>query len=156
MRSHLLFGFLAAFSYSVHGFQYAYRIKQDVGGTTLALQHGVGDPASVRFDKSTHISTSGWNFDTEGLADGKTIREAVITPLSDTSKTLVCHQGSKCRLDPEGLKQPFRVTQVFPQQPYFIIEDIVSGAYVTRASDLSLELSHDTSDGRFFNLDDFL
>lgn len=103
-----LFGFLAAVSHSAHGLVFNDRIQQDVGGTTLSLLHDVGDPISVKFGNSADLERSVWKLSTEGFDDD----QVIITPLQDTSKTLVCEEGSKCRLDLDGSKQIYRLNRV--------------------------------------------
>jgi hypothetical protein len=145
MRSCLLTGFLAALCHPAYGAVFHDKITQIVGDNTLSLLHDVGDPTTVRFGIARDSESQAWKLDTLGFHDD----EVVITPLN-SSKTLVCEPGSKCRLDLEGSKQLYRITRV--ETEIFTFQDIVSSLYLSRAPDLDLKLTTATSDSIYFAL----
>ncbi|KAJ6018322.1 hypothetical protein N7451_001701 [Penicillium sp. IBT 35674x] len=147
-RSYLLFGLLAALCHSACGVVFNDKIKQDVGGVSLALLHDVGDSTSVKFGNPPDFDSQAWQFNTEGFSDD----EAVITPLN-SSKTLVCEKGSKCRLDLEESKQAFRVTRADGKKSVFTFQDIHTSLYVSRTSGNFLELTDVGSDSIYFQLE---
>lgn len=147
VQSYLLLGFLTALCQPAHGLVFRDMLKQDVGGESLYVLHDVDDATSVRFGDQKIPGTRGWKFDTEGFNDD----EAVITPL-DSDKTLICEEGSKCKLDLEGTKHPYVITRV-SDRPIFTFKDMVSNLYVSRTPDLYLELTEEPSDSIYFELE---
>ncbi|KAJ5597703.1 hypothetical protein N7537_007787 [Penicillium hordei] len=147
VRSYLLLGFLTAVCQPAYGLVFRDKLKQVVGGENLYLLHDVEDTTSVRFDNLQIPGTKGWKFDTEGFEDN----EAVITPL-DSDKTLICEEGSNCRLDLEGTKQPYVIARV-SERPIFTLQDKLSQLYVSRTPDLYLELTEEISDSIYFELE---
>ena len=148
MRLYLLIGLMTALCQPAYGVVFRDKIKQVVGGDSLSLLRAVEDATSVRFGNPPNLEEQVWKFDTEGFSPD----EAVITPL-DSYKTLLCEEGSKCRLDPEGTKQPYLVTRVDETRPIFTFQDTLSMLYVSRTSDLYLELTSVTSDSIYFELE---
>lgn len=148
VRSYLLFGFLTALCQPAYGLVFSDKLKQVVGGETLYLLHDVEDATSVKFGNQQNPGTQGWKFDTEGFADD----EAIITPLN-SDKTLICEEGSICRLDLEGTKQPYVIARVSDELPIFTFQDKFSNLYVSRTPDLHLELTEDASNSIFFELE---
>ncbi|KAJ6084671.1 hypothetical protein N7486_011471 [Penicillium sp. IBT 16267x] len=147
-RSSLLIGVLAALCHPAFGIVFRDRIKQVVGGSSLLLLHDVGSPTFVGFGNPPNSETQAWKFDTEGFSDD----EAIITPVN-SSKTLVCEKGSKCRLDLESTKQAYRVTRVDGKNSVFTFQDTSSSLYVSRTSDLYLELTAVVSESIYFQLE---
>ncbi|KAJ5810750.1 uncharacterized protein N7503_002968 [Penicillium pulvis] len=147
-RPYLLLGLLAALCHQVCGVAFNDRIKQDVGGVSLALLHDVGDPTSVKFGVPPDFDSQAWQFNTEGFNDD----EAVITPLN-SSKTLVCEMDSKCRLDLGESKQAYRVTRANGKGALFTFQDLSTSLYVSRTSGQSLELTDVNSDSIYFQLE---
>lgn len=145
-RFYILFGIVASLCHPTYGLVFNDKIKQEVGGDSLALLHDVGDSTTVIMGNPPDFDSQAWQFNTEGFADD----EAVITPLN-SSKTLVCEQGSKCKLDLEEPKHPYRVTRV--EGKTFTFQEISSSLYISRASDLSLELTAVKSDSVYFHLE---
>ncbi|KAL4891339.1 hypothetical protein BDV59DRAFT_209021 [Aspergillus ambiguus] len=145
VRSYFLVGFLAALGHLAHGLIFNDRIRQDVGGELLYLLHDSEDATTVRLGSSDDLEKQGWTSNTEGFNDD----EAVITPLN-SNKTLQCEVGSKCTLDPEGFRMPYRITRVDEKDPIFTIQDIPSSLYLSRTSDLYLELSEIQDDSIYF------
>ncbi|KAJ5787324.1 hypothetical protein N7457_002314 [Penicillium paradoxum] len=145
--SYLLVGLLTALCHSAHGLEFIDKIQQNVEGNTLSLLHDVEDATSVKFGTSPDSQTQGWKFNTEGFSDD----DAVITP-SNSSKTLVCEKGSKCKLDLNGSKQPYRVVRVDEENPTFTFQDLSTSLYVSRTSDLYLELTDVVSESIYFHL----
>jgi hypothetical protein len=139
---------MTALCQPAYGVVFRDKIKQVVGGNSLPLLHDVEDATSVRFGNPPNLAAQIWKFDTEGFSPD----EAVITP-SDSHKTLLCEEGSKCKLDPEGTKQPYLVTRVNETRPIFTFQDTLSKLYVSRTSDLYLELTSLTSDPIYFELE---
>jgi hypothetical protein len=146
MRPYLLVGLLAAICHPAYGLVFNDRIKQVVGDSSLPLLHDVENSTSVRFGTPPDADSQAWTFNTEGFSDD----EAVITPLN-SSKTLVCEQGSRCTLDLKESKQAYRVTRV--EGKIFTFQDILSSLYVSRTSDLYLELTAVTSASIHFHLE---
>lgn len=149
MRPYLLVVFLTTLCHSAYGLSFNDRITQVVGGNSLALLHDSEDSTSVKFGNPPDSETQAWRFDTEGFSDD----EAVITPLN-SSKALVCEQGSRCRLDLENSKQAYRVTRV--DGSFFTFQDTLSLLYVSRTPDLYLELTAVNSDSIYFQLEPIL
>lgn len=147
-RPFLLLGLLAALCHQAFGVVFNDKIKQDVGGASLTLLHDVGDPTSVKFGIPPDFDSQAWQFNTTGFSDD----EAVITPLN-SSKTLVCERGSKCRLDLEESKQVYRVTRANGKGPVFTFQDISTSLYVSRTSCQSLELSDVNAEAIYFQLE---
>ncbi|CAG8226000.1 unnamed protein product [Penicillium salamii] len=148
VRSYLLVGILAALSQSAHCLEFNDGVKSKVGDSLLPLLHDVEDATTVRFGESSDASKQVWKFNTEGLNDD----EAVITP-SDSSKALICRQGSSCSLDLDGEKQAYRVVRVEEENPIFTFQDLATGLFVSRSPDLYLELTEDQSENMYFLLD---
>ncbi|KAF4771466.1 hypothetical protein N7455_007988 [Penicillium solitum] len=148
MRSYLLAGFLAALSCPTNGLVFKDKIKQTIDGSTLSLLHDVQDATSVQFGTAPDSSSESWEFNTEGFADD----EAVITPV-DSSKTLICEQGSPCHLDPAGSRIPIRVVRVDEKNPIFTFQDISSSLYLSRTPDLYLELRDVQDESIYFTLE---
>jgi hypothetical protein len=146
VRSYLLLGFLTALCQPAYGLVYRDKVKQDVGGETLYLLHDAEDATSVRFGNLQNPRTQGWKFDTEGRPD----YEAVITPLH-SNKSLLCEEGSKCRLDHEGTQQSYVIARVSGLT--FTFQDKLSKLYVSRTSDLYLELTEEASYSSHFELE---
>lgn len=148
VRSYLLLGFLTALCQPACGLVFRDKLKQVVRGEALYLLHDVEDATTVRFSNQQNPGTKGWKFDTEGFNDD----EAVITPL-DSSKTLLCEEGNQCRLDPAATKQPYVIARVDEKRPIFTFQDVDSKLYVSRTSDLYLELTAEVSDSSYFELE---
>lgn len=148
MRSYLFAGLLAALSCPTNGLLFKDKIKQTIDGSTLSLLHDVQDATSVQFGTAPDSSSESWEFNTEGFADD----EAVITPV-DSSKTLVCEQGSLCHLDPAGSRVPIRVVRVDEKNPIFTFQDISSSLYLSRTPDLHLELRDVQDESIYFTLE---
>ncbi|KAF9891664.1 hypothetical protein FE257_003676 [Aspergillus nanangensis] len=85
-----------------------------------------------------------WRFDTYVFNDN----EAVITP-TNSAKTLICQQGSRCRLDLEQWKQPYRLIKVDDSQSTFMLQEIPTGLFLTRTSDGYLELNEVSDEAHF-------
>ncbi|KAJ6014612.1 hypothetical protein N7540_009203 [Penicillium herquei] len=149
MQPSILIGFLAALSSSAHGLVFRDKISQVIDGQSLLLLHGILDTTAVSFGVDPlDLEKHGWKFNTEGYADD----EAVITPVS-SSETLQCDAGSKCTLDSEGESHPFKVARVDQEKPIFTFQDPYSGLYISRSSDLQLELTETVSDSAHFTLE---
>lgn len=145
MRSSLLIGFLAALSAPAYSLQFRDAISQDVHGHSLYLLH---DGAEVKIGHSCESDDKGWLFDTAGFADD----EAVMSPLADPSATLLCEEGSNCRLDFGGYKKPYQITRVDDKKPIFTFTDIETCLYLSRTDDQHLALTSEMSDSVFFTL----
>ncbi|CAG8390858.1 unnamed protein product [Penicillium salamii] len=137
-------GVIAALSTSANGLTFRDRLTQDVNGTTLTVVHGIQEETAVTLDADAHTQKSnGWEFNTEGRPDD----EAVIRPI-DSSASLVCREGSVCELDFNGDDQAYRVSRI--NGTTFSIQDTLSSLYVSRSTDLKLELSNElTKEGHF-------
>lgn len=146
VRSYVLLGFLTALCQPAYGLVFKDKLKQVVEGEAVYLLHDVGNPTSVRFGQEQIPGTRGWKFDTEGFNDD----EAVITPL-DSDKTLTCQEGLPCTLDLGGTKQAYAIARV--DGATFTFQDKLSNLYVSRAPDLSLELTDEVSDASYFELE---
>ncbi|CAG7969812.1 unnamed protein product [Penicillium olsonii] len=147
MRSYLLAGLLTALCNPAQGLVFSDRIKQDFDGKTVQLLHGVEDPTTVQFGPESKAADQAWEFNTEGYDDDT----ALIRP-KDTNHNLICLEGSKCILDLEGKPQPYRVIRV-SEDPIFTFQDIESSLYVSRAEDLTLELTPVQDDNIYFRLE---
>lgn len=99
-------------------------------------------------EKAPNLEAEVWKFDTEGYSPD----EAVITPLG-SPYTLLCEEGSNCILDPEGTKQPYLITRTDETRPIFTFQDMLSKLYVSRRSDMYMELTSVTSDAIYFELE---
>ncbi|PLB52336.1 hypothetical protein P170DRAFT_507149 [Aspergillus steynii IBT 23096] len=148
MRSYLLAGLFAALCTPTYGLVFHDRLTQEVDGSKLSVLHGVDAETSVKFGSRTDSQTAGWKFDTDGYSDD----QAIITPLSSSS-TLACAVGSKCKLDLDGHPQVYRVTRVDQTNPIFTLQDVETSLYVSRSSDLNLELTEEQSDSTHFQLE---
>lgn len=145
VRSCLLIGSFAALGHLAHGLRFNDRFRQDVGGEVLHLLHDSEDATTVRFGNSPDLEKQGWTSNTEGFNDD----EAVVTPLN-SNRTLQCEVGSKCTLDLEGFRKPYRITRVDEKDPIFTFQDIPSSLYLSRTPDLYLELSDVQDDSIYF------
>lgn len=146
MRSYLLAGFLSALACPAYGVVFTDKIKQVVEGESLSLLHDKGE--IVKMGKAPNLEAEVWTFDTEGFSPDET----VIIP-KGSSDTLLCEADSKCYLDPEGTKQPYLVTRIDDHRPVFTFQDTLSKLYVSRSSDMSLELTSVVSDSIYFELE---
>lgn len=144
MRLSLLIGALAVLSRPAHGLVFHDKIRQKIGNCTFSLIHDVRDETTVGFGFPTDPDTEAWTFNTTGYSDDV----AVITP-GDSNRTLVCSEGRTCKLDPEGTQVAYRVVRENSTAP-FTFQETLSGLFVSRTPDLSLELTPSSSDDSIF------
>ncbi|CAI7587250.1 unnamed protein product [Penicillium pancosmium] len=140
-------GVLAALSSSANGLVFRDRLTQDFEGRTVNLVHGIQEDADVRFDINAYDQRyNAWEFNTEGHPD----TDAVIRPINSPA-TLVCKEGSICRLDLDGAEeQVYRVERI--SGIVFSFQDTASSLYVSRAWDLRLELTPELTEAGHFTL----
>ncbi|KAJ5414836.1 hypothetical protein N7509_000170 [Penicillium cosmopolitanum] len=140
-------GVLAALSSSANGLVFRDRLTQDVDGTTLNLVHGIQGEEEVTFDVDAHsLQFNAWEFNTEGQPD----TDAVIRPINSPA-TLVCREGSICSLDLNGEdQQVYRIDRI--SGAIFSFQDTASSLYISRTSDLRLELSPELTEDGYFTM----